>query len=76
MVHAFMLVVIMGTGEFRKELPNPMIFRDINVCLYYAKRLPRQYGNYSYSSLVDAKDRITTYCKPVQVQSNTLLYDH
>ena len=77
MTHAFMLVVILGTGEFRKQQPNPMYFRSINVCQYYAKRLPRQYGNYSYSSLVDPKDRVTAYCKPVYVNSeNTLLYDY
>ena len=77
MVHAFMLVVIIGTGEFRKQQPNPMIFRSIDVCQYYAKRIPRQYGNYSYSTLVDPEDRVTAYCKPVYVDPKvTVLYDH
>ena len=34
MIHAFMLVKIQ---------PNSMIFRSIDVCQYYAKRIPRQY---------------------------------
>ena len=58
MVHIFMLVVVLGTGEFRKELPNPMYFYNINECLYFAKKIPLQYGNYSYSSRIDPKDRI------------------
>ena len=32
MVHVFMLVVIMGTGEFRQQLPNPMFFYSIDRC--------------------------------------------
>ena len=37
-----MLVVVLGTGEFRQIQPNSMIFRSIDVCLYYAKRIPKQ----------------------------------
>ena len=44
MIHAFMLVVVLGAGEEAKQQPNPMIFRSIDVCQYYAKRIPRQYG--------------------------------
>ena len=76
MIHAFMLVVIMGTGEFRREQPNPMYFRSIKVCDYYAAKIPRQYGNYSWSSRVDPKDRITAYCKPVYVKDGSYIYDH
>ena len=63
-----MLVVVLGTGEFRQTQPNSMIFRSIDVCQYYAKRIPRQYGNFSYHSYIDPKDRVTAYCKPVYVQ--------
>ena len=76
MIHAFMLVVVMGTGEFRQVQPNAMIFRSIDVCQYYAKRLPRQYGNYSYNTYVDPKDRVTAYCKPVYVKDGPNVYDH
>ena len=58
MVHAFMLVVVLGTGEERKVQPNPMYFRSIDVCQYYASRIPRQYGNFKYKSFVDPKDRV------------------
>ena len=75
MVHAFMLVVVLGTGEFRKVQPSPMYFYSIDRCQYFAKRIPRQYGNYSYSSIVDAKDRITAYCKPVYIKDNKGIYD-
>ena len=68
MIHAFMLVVIMGTGDFRQQQPNSMIFRSIDTCLYYAKRIPRQYGNYGSKYLVPPEHRITAYCKPVYVQ--------
>ena len=76
-IHAFMLVVVLGTGEDRREQRDPMYFRSIDVCQYYAKRIPRQYGNYSYSSYVDAKDRVTAYCKPIKVDdTKVLVYDH
>ena len=55
MIHAFLLIVILGTGEDAKQEPNPMYFRSIDVCQYYAKRIPRQYGNYRYKDLVPSK---------------------
>jgi hypothetical protein len=76
MIHAFMLVVVLGTGEFRQVQPNPMYFRSIDVCQYYAKAIPRQYGNYSYRDRVDPKDRVTAYCKPVYVKDGPNIYDH
>ena len=72
MIHAFLLVVIIGEAQ----LPNAMIFRSIDVCQYYAKRIPRQYGNYSYSSLVPPEHRVTAYCKPVYVKDGSNVYDH
>ena len=72
MIHAFMLVVLIG-GDLQ---PSPMNFRSIDVCQYYAKRIPRQYGNYSYSSLVPKEHRVTAYCKPVKVQDGPNIYDH
>ena len=73
MIHAFMLVVVLGTGDERKVQPNPMIFRSIDVCLYYAKRIPRQYGNFKYKDYVDPKDRLL-HIKPVtfKTYSNTI----
>jgi len=72
MIHAFMLVVLIA----EVQQPSPMYFRSIDVCQYYAKRIPRQYGNYSYSSMVPPEHRITAYCKPVKVQDGPNVYDH
>ena len=73
-VHAFMLVVIIGTNEYRRVQPNPMYFYDIHDCQYFAKAVPRQYGNYNYNSFVDARDRITTYCQPVYMKDGSHIY--
>ena len=72
MIHAFMLVVLIADVQ----QPSPMYFRSIDVCQYYAKRIPRQYGNYSYSSLVPKEHRVTAYCKPVKMQDGPNIYDH
>ena len=50
-----MLVVLIADVQ----QPSPMYFRSIDVCQYYAKRIPRQYGNYNYSSLVPPEHRVT-----------------
>ena len=76
MIHAFMLVVLLGAGEEATQQPNPMYFRSIDVCQYYAKRIPRQYSNYGSKHLIDPKDRVTAYCKPVYVQNGPNIYDH
>ncbi len=67
-----MLVVLIADVQ----QPSPMYFRSIDVCQYYAKRIPRQYGNYSYSSLVPKEHRVTAYCKPVKMQDGPNIYDH
>ena len=53
-----------------------MYFRSIDVCQYYAKRIPRQYGNYHHSYLVPKEHRVTAYCKVVKTQDNPHIYDH
>ena len=72
MIHAFLLVVLIG----EVQQPRPMIFRSIDVCQYYAKRIPMQYGNYNYSSLVPSEHRITASCKPIYTQDGPNIYDH
>ena len=72
MIHAFLLVVLIG----EVQQPKPMIFRSIDVCQYYAQRIPRQYGNYSYSNLVPLEHRVTAYCKPIKTQDGPHVYDH
>jgi hypothetical protein len=72
MIHAFMLIVLIA----EVQQPSPMYFRSIDVCQYYAKRIPRQYGNYGSKYLVPKEHRITAYCKPVKVQDGPNIYDH
>ena len=72
MIHAFMLVVLIADVQ----QPSPMYFRSIDVCQYYAKRIPRQYGNYGSKYLIPKEHRITAYCKPVKVQNGPYIYDH
>ena len=67
-----MLVVLLADVQ----QPSPMYFRSIDVCQYYAKRIPRQCGNYSHSSLVPKEHRVTAYCKPVKVKDGPNIYDH
>jgi hypothetical protein len=67
-----MLVVLIADAQ----QPSPMYFRSIDVCQYYAKRIPRQYGNYGSKYLIPKEHRITAYCKPVKVQDGPYIYDH
>ena len=72
MIHAFILMVLIAG----KQEPNPMYFRSIDTCQYYAKRVVKQYGNYGSSAQVPAEHRITAYCKPIKVNpQNTIVYD-
>ena len=72
MIHAFILIVLIADVQ----QPSPMYFRSIDVCQYYAKRIPRQYGNYGSKYLIPKEHRITAYCKPVKVQDGPNIYDH
>ena len=74
MIHAFLLVLILGDIEQRAQ---PMYFRNIETCNWYASRIVKRYGNYSGLSNLPQKHRATAYCKPVWINCNTKgLYDH
>ena len=64
MVHAFLLVLILGDIEQRGQ---PMYFRNIDTCNYFASRVVKRYGNHG----VPKKHKATAYCKPVYINSNT-----
>ncbi len=68
MVHAFILVLLLGDIEQRGQ---PMYFRSIDTCNYFASRVVKRYGNYGSSYLVPPEHRATAYCKPVYINSNT-----
>lgn len=64
MIHAFLLVILLGDVEQRNA---PMYFRNINDCHYFAERVVKRYGNYKYSSLVPDKHKATAYCKVIYI---------
>lgn len=68
MIHAFLLVVLLG-GEVQSQ---DMYFRSIDDCNYFAARVVKRYGNYGSISGVPAEHRATAYCKPVRVDSNAV----
>ena len=73
MIHAFLLVYLLG-GDIQGG--QPMYFRSIDTCNWYASRIVKRYGNYSYSSMVPSEHRATAYCKPVYVdKTKILVYD-
>ena len=68
MIHAFLLVILLGDVEQRGQ---PMYFRNINDCNYFASRVVKRYGNYNYSSLVPEKHKATAYCKVAYIDKKT-----
>mgnify|MGYP001291177271 CR=1 FL=1 len=70
MVHAFLLLVYLGTGDARQLISNDMYFRSIDDCNYFASRVAKRYGNYSYRDLMDSKDRVTSYCVPKYINAD------
>jgi|TARA_S200002703_G_scaffold27871_3_gene23820 hypothetical protein len=67
MIDAFLLMVYLGTGDFRKLESGNMHFYSIVECNYFAEQISKRYGNYGFSEYIDAKDRVTAYCVPRQV---------
>jgi len=68
MIHAFLLVVLLGDIEQRNQ---PMYFRNINECNYFASKLVKRYGNYTDYGLVPKKHKATAYCKLVYIDEKT-----
>ena len=52
-------------------------FRGIETCNWYAAKIVKRYGNYSYYYAVPQEHKATAYCKPVWVSKDTKpMYDH
>ena len=68
MVHAFVLVFILGGAEQKGQ---PMYFIDVDRCNYFASRIVKRYGNYHFSAQVPPEHKATAYCKPVYIDRNT-----
>ena len=74
MMDVFLLMVYLGTGDARRLESGNMYFRDITECNFFASELAKRYGNYRYSSYIDPRDRVTTYCVPRRVDEGTKVY--
>jgi len=72
MIHAFLLMAYLGTGDARKLISGDMYFRSIDRCNYFASQLAKRYGNYVSSQFIDPKDRVTVYCIPKKVNPNAV----
>jgi len=72
LVHVFLLMMYLGTGDDRRLMSQDMYFYSIDDCNYFASRLVRRYGNYGAIEWMDPKDRATAYCVPKSVTKNTI----
>jgi hypothetical protein len=72
MMHVFLLLVYLGTGDTRQLTSGDMYFRDVNDCNYFASKVSKRYGNYEYLSYIDPKDRVTAYCVPRYINSENV----
>ena len=69
----FLLMVYLGTKDERRLLVEICI-SDVTRCNYFAQ-VAKRYGNYKYTSYLDPKDRVTSYCVPKLVDSErTVIY--
>jgi len=73
MVHVFLLLVYLGTGDTRQLVSGDMYFYSATECDRFAVYASRRRGNYSYSYLMDKRDRVTAYCVPKLVDPDTVL---
>lgn len=73
MVHVFLLLLYVGSGESEKLVSGDMYFRDVNDCNYYASRLTMRYGNYKYTSRMQGKHKATAYCVPKYVEEGSVV---
>jgi len=68
MIHAFLLIVILGD----QTVSNDMYFKSIDRCNYFASQVVKRYGNYGNYDYIPKKHRATAYCKPVLVDESKM----
>tara|TARA_B100001027_G_scaffold180059_1_gene131416 strand:+ start:16 stop:276 length:261 start_codon:yes stop_codon:yes gene_type:complete len=69
MFHAFILVLVLGGIEQRG---NPMYFKNINDCNYFASKLVLRYDN--NGGEIPEKYKAIAFCKPTLVNEKTRVY--
>ena len=72
MMHVFLLMVYLGTGDERKLVSNNMYFYSIDRCNYFASQVSKRYGNFKYNSDLHPKDRVTSYCLPKYINTKNI----
>jgi len=72
MIHVFLLMVYLGTGDDRRLVSNDMYFASIIDCNYYASQVSKRYGNYRSLDYLNPKDRVTAYCVPKHIQEGSV----
>ena len=69
MADVFLLLVYLGTGEFRRLESGDMMFYSATECNQFASYVSKRYGNYGYAENIDPRDRVTAYCVPRRVDA-------
>lgn len=72
MIHVFLLLVYLGTGEDRRLISNDMYFYSVTDCNYFASELSKRYGNYRHLDYVNPEDRVTAYCLPKHITKGSV----
>jgi len=72
MLHVFLLVIYIGTGENRYLASGDMYFASITTCNFYAAQTTKRYGTYRYLDWMDARDRVTAYCIPKYIKEGVV----
>lgn len=67
MIHVFLLMVYLGTGDDRRLVSNTMYFRSVTECNFFASQVSKRYGNYTYRDYLDPRDKVTAYCLPKHI---------
>jgi hypothetical protein len=67
MIHVFLLMVYLGTGDDRRLVSNTMYFYSVTECNFFASQISKRYGNYLYRDFIDSRDRVTAYCLPKHI---------
>jgi hypothetical protein len=72
MLHVFLLVVYIGTGESRYLASGDMYFKSVTTCNFFAAELSKRYGSYGSVDWMDPRDRVTAYCIPKYLKKGTV----
>lgn len=72
LIHVFLLMLYLGTGDDRKLISQDMYFYSIDDCNYFAKRLIERHGNYGVIEWMDPRDRATAYCTPKVIRKDAV----